>query len=353
MDYKSRSCTFAPIRIKKIYKMSKEIKTAIIVLIGIVCFIFGFNFLKSTPIFSNNNEFHAIFEHSGGLQTGTAVTVNGVIVGAVTKIKIDEKTTKIVVTFSCKKDFTFSKNSKVEIFSSLLGNAGLQIVPVMDDAPRAQSGDYLASSIQKGLLDAVSSEFLPTSQNINKTLSSTDGLINNLSQTLNQRTQQDIQQSLASLNSTLQNLNKASASLEKLITSNQKEIDAMLKNSARVSQNFAKISDTLSQAHIGTMVQNLQQTLSKVNALVSGIEKGEGTLGLLMTDTKLYDNLRTASSEMGLLMEDIRRNPKRYIHLSLFGKKNKPYNTPQEVEPSISERAEQLKKQNQDVTQNQ
>lgn len=332
--------------------MSKEIKTAIIVLIGIVCFVFGFNFLKSTPIFNNNNQYHAVFDHSAGLQTGTPVTVNGVIVGAVTKIKIDSKTTKIVVTFTCKDDFSFSKNSKAEIYSSLLGNAGLQIVPAIDDATRAHSGDTLSSSIQKGLMDTVSSQLLPTSQNLNKTLTSTEILIGNLSNTLDEKAQQDIKQSLSSLNTTLQNLNKASASLEKLITSNKNQIETILKNASAMSQNFTKLSDTLAQANIGSMVQNLQKTLSNVDSIISGIEKGEGTLGLLMNDTKLYDNLKTASSEMGLLMEDIRRNPKRYVHISLFGKKNKPYTTPENVESSISERAEQLKKESQQVTPN-
>ena len=303
--------------------------------------IFGFNFLKSTPIFNTNNEYHAIFDHSGGLQVGTAVTVNGVIMGAITKIKID-KNSKIVVTFTCKDDFTFSKNSKAEIYSSLLGNTGLQIVPAQDDAPRAKSGDYLSSSVQEGLMDAISSQLAPTSMNLNKMITSSDSLIISLSNTLDKKAQQDIKESLASLNTTLQSLNRASLGLEKLISTNKSEIEALLKNANYMSNNFAKLSDTLTQVNIGKMVTDLQHTLNSVNTMLTNVEKGNGTLGLLMTDPKLYNNLKTASSELGLLVEDIRRNPKRYVHISLFGKKNTEYQTPENVEPSISERKEFL-----------
>lgn len=327
-----------------IVKLSKEIKTAIIVLGGIGCFIFGFNFLKSTPIFSKSNHYHAIFDHSVGLQAGSAVTVNGVIMGAVTQIKIDEKTAKIVVTFSCKNDFSFSKNSKAEIYSSLMGNAGLQIVPVLDDAPRAKSGDYLPSSVQRGLMDVLGAQLEPTTANLNKTLTSSEGLISSLSNTLDSKAQQDIKESLTALNKTLQSLAKTSAGLEQLIEANKNEIQSVLKNSNTISANFAKLSDTLSQANIGKMVTQMEKTLQKVNSLTENIEKGNGTLGKLMTDPKLYDNLKTASSELGLLMEDIRRNPKRYVHISVFGKKNQEYETPKNVEPSLSERAELLEK---------
>lgn len=326
-------------------KLSKEIKTAIIVLIGIACFIFGFNFLKSTPIFNTDNEYHAVFNHSGGLQVGSAVTVNGVIMGAVTNIKIDEKTSKIIITFTCKDDFLFSKNSKAEIFSSLLGNTGLQIVPALDDAPKAKSGDYLTSSVQQGLMDAVSSQLGPTSANLNRTLVSADSVMVAVSSTLDKKTQQDIKENLATLKATMYNLNQASQGLEKLIATNQSEVEKTLKNAHQISDNFAKLSDTLVQANIGKMITDLQQTLENVNTLLSNIEKGKGTLGQLMTDQKLYDNLKTASSELGLLMEDVRRNPKRYIHISVFGRKNKDYETPKNVEPSISERTEIIENQ--------
>ena len=324
-------------------KLSKEAKTAIIVLLGVGSFIFGFNFLKSTPIFSTSKEYHAIFSHSAGLQTGPNVTVNGVTVGAVKSISIDPKTAQIIVTFSCKRDFTFSKNSKAEIYTSLLGSTGLQILPALDGAEQAQSGDYLPSHIQASLMDAIGANLEPTAKNLNKVLYSADSLMGSLTHILNPQAQKDIQESLANLNVTLQQMNRASAGLNQLLASSQAPLHTSLANVQTISQNFAQLSDSLSKIQAGKLVANIEGTLAKVNGLLTQVEKGNGTISQLLKDPKLYNNLQTATSELGLLMEDIRLNPKRYVHISLFGKKNVEYETPDKVEPSISERAEKNK----------
>lgn len=324
--------------------ISKEAKTAIIILMGIGCLIVGFNFLKSTPIFSTNNQFYAVFDHSNGLQAGTAVTVNGVVVGAVESLKINPENAKIVVKFTCKDEFSFSKNSVAQIYSSLLGNTGLQIVPALDNAPKAVSGDYLKSEIHKGMMDKVSDQMDPTFVNLNKTLLSSDSLMMKVNHTLNAKMQQDIQQSMATLNQTLQSFNRVSASLERLLA--QGSLDKTLKNLDTTSENFSVLSQKLAQSNMDKTLSEMEKTLTKTNNLLAKIEKGEGSLGQLLVDKKLYENLKTASSEMGLLMEDIRRNPKRYVHISVFGKNNKEYETPKNVEPSIAERAEQIQSQN-------
>ena len=313
-------------------KLSKEAKTAIIILLGVGCFIFGFNFLKSTPIFNTDNEFYAKFKHSAGLQVGSNVTVNGVTIGSVQKIKIDPETAEIIVTFSCKDEFTFSKNSKAEIYSSLLGTAGLQIIPALDNAPVAESGDYLVGNIQSSLLDTLGTSLEPTTQNLNETLSSANGLMTNISNTLDQQAQQDIKESL----------NQASASLNQLLAHNKGSIEKSLSNVQHLTENFSKLSEDISKIEITKLTNNLEVTLNKVNTLLNSIENGDGTISKLINDKKLYNNLQTASSELGLLMEDIRKNPKRYLHISVFGASNKKYETPSSVEPSISERAELL-----------
>ena len=338
-------CTFAPeLFINITVKLSKEAKTAIIILLGVASFIFGYNFLKSTPLFSTDRNYHAVFTHSGGLQTGTNVTVNGVSVGAVKDIKIDPRTAKIVVSFSCKKDFTFSKNSKAEIYSSLLGNTGLQILPALDGATPAQPGDTIPSSIQASLMDAIGANLEPTAKNLNKVLNSVDSLMITFSHTLDAKAQKDIKESLANLNVTLQNMNKASVSLNNILASSGVPLQKSLTNVHTISENFVHLSDSLSKIQVGKLVAHLEGTLSEVNGLLQQIEKGNGTISKLLNDPKLYNNLQTATSELGLLMEDIRLNPKRYVHISVFGKKNQAYETPQTVEPSISERAEKNQK---------
>ena len=124
-------------------KLSREIKTAIIVVAGIVAFYVGFNFLKSKSLFHKTNTYYAYFPHSGGLKTGTQITVNGVKVGSVEAVDLEEKSAKIKITMECSDDFKFSKNSVAELYNSLLGGAGLQIIPAFDNAPAAVSGDVL------------------------------------------------------------------------------------------------------------------------------------------------------------------------------------------------------------------
>lgn len=110
-------------------KLSKEAKTAIIILIGIASFIFGVSFIKSSSLFNTDKDYYAVFSHSAGLQSGTNVTANGVNIGTVKQVKIDPQTAKVIVAFSVKKDFTFSKSTKAEIYTSLIGNTGLQLLP--------------------------------------------------------------------------------------------------------------------------------------------------------------------------------------------------------------------------------
>lgn len=138
-------------------------------------------------------------------------------------------------------------------------------------------------------------------------------------------------------------MNRASAGLNQLLASSQAPLHTSLANVQTISQNFAQLSDSLSKIQAGKLVANIEGTLAKVNGLLTQVEKGNGTISQLLKDPKLYNNLQTATSELGLLMEDIRLNPKRYVHISLFGKKNVEYETPDKVEPSISERAEKNK----------
>ena len=317
-------------------KISKEAKTAIIILLGVGSFIFGYNFLKSTPLFSSDKNYHAIFTHSGGLQTGTNVTVNGVTVGAVKKIQIDPATAKIIVSFSCTK-----------IYSSLLGNTGLQILPALDGGPQAQPGDTLPSHIQASLMDAIGANLEPTAKNLNKVLSSTDSLMTTFSRTLDAKAQQDIKESLANLNVTLQQMSRASVSLNNLLASAQAPLHKSLHNVETLSGNFVQLSDSLSKLQVGKLVAHVESTLTQVDGLLKEVQKGGGTVSKLLSDPKLYNNLQTATSELGLLMEDIRLNPKRYVHISIFGKKNKEYETPTKVETPISERISEQSSENQ------
>lgn len=319
-------------------KLTKEIKAAIIVIAGIVCFILGFNFLKSKSLFGSDNVYHLIFNHSGGLKTGTPVTVNGIQIGTVDYVGIDDKTAKVNIEISCTRDFSFSKNSKAELFSSLLGNTGLQIVPVFDDAPKAKSGDTLNASVQVGLLESLTSKIEPTQVKLNKLLSQADSTMTTINAVLDEQTASDLKKAISNLNVTLANLNQSSRSLNQMLETNKGNLEATLQNANKITENLAKVSDTIAQAELDKILDDAQKMLTNLNKMMASMEKGEGSLGKLMNDEKLYTNLEGASKQLELLLEDFRLNPKRYIHFSVFGRKAKPYEaTAQEAEKVLDE----------------
>ncbi|GET46385.1 MlaD family protein [Capnocytophaga felis] len=306
-------------------KLTKEIKTAFIVIAGIACFFIGFNFLKSKSIFKRTNTYYAIFDHSGGLKSGTQVTVNGVQVGVVESVEIEEKTAKIKITISCSKDFTFSKNSKLELYNSLLGGAGLQIIPVFDDAPQAQSGDMLTASVQMDMLEALSTKIEPTQLKLNNLLLRSDTLLRSVNTLLDDNTVANLKKSVSDLSATMNNLSKTSVALNNMLVTNQENLKISLQNANKITTDLAKLSDELVQAELGKVTADAQKMLTNLNKILADIEAGNGSVGKLMKDEGLYKNVENASKQLELLLEDLRLNPKRYMHFSVFGKKHQPY----------------------------
>ena len=306
-------------------KISREIKVALIVVVGIVCFFIGFNFLKSKSLFGRSNTYYAYFDHSGGLKTGTQITVNGVKVGSVEAVQLEEKTAKIKITMECSTDFTFSKNSEAQIYSSLLGGAGLQIIPAFDDAPAAQSGDVLRSSVAEDMLASIGSKIEPTQDKLNRLLSQADTTLTGVNKVLDAETSAELKKAIKELSSTMQNLNKASAALNNMIASNQGNLHATLQNANKITTDLSKVSESLSQAELNKVIADAQKTLTELNTMLANIDAGKGTMGKLMKDEALYKNLNNSSKQLELLLQDLRLNPKRYVHISVFGKKSQPY----------------------------
>ena len=180
-------------------KLSREIKTAIIVVAGIVAFYVGFNFLKSKSLFYKTNTYYAYFPHSGGLKTGTQITVNGVKVGSVEAVDLEEKSAKIKITMECSDDFKFSKNSVAELYNSLLGGAGLQIIPAFDNAPAAVSGDVLEARVQEDMLASLSSSIKPTQDKLNHLLGQADTTLTGVNSILDAKTTNDLKNAITEL----------------------------------------------------------------------------------------------------------------------------------------------------------
>lgn len=314
-------------------KITREIKAAIIVVAGIAAFYIGFNFLRSKSLFHKTNTYYAYFPHSGGLKTGTQITVNGVKVGSVEAVDLEEKTARIKITMECSENFTFSKNSVAELYNSLLGGAGLQIIPAFDDAPIAVSGDELKSHIQEDMLASVTSSLKPTQEKLTHLLVQADTTLTSVNKILDTKTTEDLKKAITELSNTMQHLNQASVSLNAMLSANQASLRNTLQNADKITTDLSKVSGELSAAELNKVIADAQTTLSNLNTLLSDISSGKGTIGKLMKDEALYKDLDNSAKELELLLQDFRLNPKRYVHFSLFGKKATIY------EP-INEKAE-------------
>ncbi len=312
-------------------KLSREIKTGIIVIGGILLFILGFSYLKSTPLFDNSKTFYAVYHHVGGLQPGTQVTINGFNVGTVNHIKFRDASGSLLVTFSVNSDFTFSKNSKAELYDTgIIGGKGIQINPIFDGAPIAQSGDTLITVTKPGLTELVQQRLTPLQQKIEGTFTNADSLLMNVNEVLDVKAKRDLRESIAGLNKLMASLQGSATVLNGLLRNNQSKLDSSLTNFQELSSNFAKLSDSLNNAGLGRTLANLESTVANLDKILAQVEKGDGTLGKLMKDEELYANLSNASKELDLLLQDFRLNPKRYVNVSVFGKKQKDYSVPED-----------------------
>jgi phospholipid/cholesterol/gamma-HCH transport system substrate-binding protein len=309
-------------------KPTKEIKAALFVLLGTFSFLIGFNFLNGTSLFKSEKNLYAIYDQVEGLQTGTNVTVNGLSVGKVSSIDFFLNTNKILVKFTVRNDLNFSKNSIAEIYEAgLIGGKSIAIIPVLDGKKPLISGDTLVSRTKPGLTDVVGSEIAPLQKKLEQVLINADTLISSLNTVLDDQAQQGLNKALSEVSLTVSNLNAISSSISKILVSQDSNINQTINNLSQASANINQISDSLIKTDLKGMVNKFENTVTSLNSILKSIESGEGTIGKLMKDEDLYNNLEASTKEVELLIKDLKEHPKRYVHFSLFGKKETPYNS--------------------------
>jgi len=309
-------------------KVSREIKTTVLVIISIVLFIWGYSFLKGKNLFDNSNKLFVVYENVAGLAPSAPVTLNGLTIGKVNSISINPDG-KLLVELHITTDFPISKSSIAEIYDSgLVGGRQIAIKPNLLDKNYTVSGDYLQASSKLGLTDALAQQLEPLQAKIQELLENADVLFTNVNDVLDTQTRQNLKSSIASLNATLSEFSVASKNVNEMLADNKSHLNNTLKNADKVSGNFAIISDSLAKANLGQTVNNLEKTLAKVDKIMADLEQGKGTMGKLIKDETMYTNFAKTSKELELLLQDVRLNPTRYVNVSLFGKKNKPYVAP-------------------------
>jgi phospholipid/cholesterol/gamma-HCH transport system substrate-binding protein len=282
--------------------------------------IFLFNYLKGINLLDNNAEYHTTFDYNA-LDTSSPVTIKGNKIGKITKIEYDTKTGKTKVTISVKDDIKFSTNSKIKLYETgLMGGNALAIVPEPGDQ-MAKSGDYLQSMVESGLIRSLTENFSGISSTLGNTMQSADTLLINLNKLVVDDSEEGLKQMIAELNTTIASFNRLSNSMNALVSKNDAELTSAIKNFNKVTTDLAVLSDDLKDVKLSESVVKLENTLANIDALMSDVKNGNGTLGKLMTDDKLYTNLEGASKQLEQLLQDFKLNPKRYVHFSVFGKK--------------------------------
>jgi len=312
-------------------KFSREIKTSLLVIFGIGFFYFGFNFLKGSSIFSKQKIVYAVYDEVEGLSIGADVNINGLSIGKITKIDFVPNSTKILVTMRIRADLNFSKSSSAILYEAgLIGGKAILIQTKFEQGKVIKSGDTLPSSTQPGFTELVNQQIAPLQQKLTSTLTSVDELFDGVSNVLNNQTQENLKTTLIELTRTVENINSISKKLDVLLSDNTTAIDTTLKNLASTSSNLNQISDSLAMVNIKSMLDKYNQVAQNLNQILEQVNRGEGTAGKLINDPKLYQNLDETLNALQTLINDLKENPKRYVHFSLFGKKNKPYNKEQE-----------------------
>ena len=310
-------------------RLTKEVKTGILAIGAILLLIFGYSFLKGTNLLEKNREFFVKYQNVEGLAIAAPVTINGLTVGKVQDIKFANEKGSLIVKFSVERDFDFSKSSIVRIYSAgLIGGKSLGIFPQYD-SEIAKSGDTLVGDIEDGMLSAVTKALGPLEKKVTNTLATVDTLLFSFNDVVDDKTRKNLKEAIENLNKTLNSFSGVSDNMNRILANNTNKLDNTFTNLDRTANNLGTLTDSLAKLETGKIVEDLQDVVDKMNKIVTGIDNGEGSMGKLLRDDKLYENLEGASRQMEDLIQDLKLNPKRYVHFSVFGKKPQGYQAPE------------------------
>jgi len=312
-------------------KIPTEVKIGFIVLATIVMVIFGINYLKGKNVLKRSDVYYAVFKDVSGLQISGTIYINGMKVGLINDIDFNKNDyDQIVVALAIDKGINIPVNSSVEFYSSdLIGNKALRIIP-SKEKEIARYGDTLATRIQLDLLSSLQAELHPIKEKAATTILSLDSLITALNSIFDPASQENLhllienlEKSTSSLKTQLGPGGKLQQTLDNLAVFSEVLDDNKEKFEA-VFENMEEITDSIARSNLKNALLNMDKTLEQTHKLLVSINEGDGSLGLLATSDTLYRNIESATANLSSLLEDLGKNPKRYVHFSIFGKKDKP-----------------------------
>jgi phospholipid/cholesterol/gamma-HCH transport system substrate-binding protein len=298
-------------------KFSKEIQIALVAIVGIVVLFFGLQFLKGLTVFSTDSNYYVKFKDISGLSSSSPVYANGYRVGVVENIIYDfEGEGDIVAVVGINNEMHMPKGTTADIVSDLLGNIKLELKLGDKAAGVLAPGDTIIGGQEKGAM-AKAAEIIPQVQSLLPKLDSILVSVNALlADPALAHSLHNVEQITSSLKSTSNDLNR-------LTTSLNRQMPQMLENADGLLANTNNLTRNLSELDLASTMQKVDHTLRNVEQMTAKLNSNEGTLGLLMRDPGLYNNLNSTMMHADSLMIDLKQHPKRYVHFSVFGKKDK------------------------------
>jgi len=318
-------------------KISNETKIGALTAIAIAFLILGFNFLKGKSLFRTGTYFHAKFTDTKKLMPSNPVFINGLQVGIVSDLEAsDNNISSVVVSIKMNGDYNIPANSVAMIDASLLGSPSIIIAPG-SSSKFLQSDDTLLTKESGGLFGDISSKLSPIADQLKNTLVSLDSLLINFNTILDPNAKGNLQSVLANLNKATASIAVSAVSLQEMLNQQSgslshslKHIDSFTNNLAANNDNINAIignlkttTDNLSRADVDGAINNLKGSVEKLNGVMAKVNSTDGTLGSLINSKEMYNNLNNTVRSLNILMDDLRAHPKRYVNISVFGKKDK------------------------------
>ncbi len=298
-------------------KLTKEIKIALVAIVGILVMYFGINFLKGMNLFSTNNTYFITFDDIQGLGASTPIYADGYKVGTVDGLEYDYKENgPIKVKVDINKDLRIPQGSKAEIVKDLMGNLQVNLLLANNPRERVEPGGIIPGAVNGGMMDKAAN-LVPV---VEKMLPKLDSILTSVNALL---ADPALAASLHNVETITSNLTVSTRELNTLMAGLNKQVPGMIGKANGVLDNTNRLTANLASLDVQGTLNKVNQTLESAHQFTEKLNSNQGSLGLLMNDTKLYDNLTSTMSHADSLVIDLKAHPKRYVHFSVFGRKDK------------------------------
>lgn len=298
-------------------KLTKEIKIALVAIVGILIMYFGINFLKGMNLFSTNNAYYMTFDDIQGLGASTPIYADGYKVGIVDGLEYDYKENgPIKVKVDIIKDLRIPQGSKAEIVKDLMGNLQVNLLLANNPRERVEPGGVIPGAVNGGMMDKAAN-LVPV---VEKMLPKLDSILTSVNALL---ADPALAASLHNVETITSNLTVSTRELNTLMAGLNKQVPGMIGKANGVLDNTNRLTANLASLDVQGTLNKVNQTLESAHQFTEKLNSNQGSLGLLMNDTKLYDNLTSTMSHADSLVIDLKAHPKRYVHFSVFGRKDK------------------------------